>query len=438
MQVQKPLMLAQKVWSSLPKKPVAATLLLFALPTFGVVTAFGIAPDTSLDRIERRDVVEMLSLPDFSPAPAASEHFHYQDKVQRGDTVAAILARLNVRDSVAFDFLRRAPEARNLFQLRPGRTVQVCTSGDGDLIVLRYFFSAEKFLEVTRSGDQFHAEEKTYVSAPQLVFKSATIRSSLFAATDYAGIPDAIAMQIARIFSTDIDFHVDLRKGDRFSVVYEMHYEDGELVRPGRVLSAEFVNDGRSFDAFLFADEEGSESYYSHNGENRAKSFLRSPLEFSRVSSGFGSRFHPVFKNWRAHTGVDFAAPKGTRIWAAADGQVQSAGVKGGYGNYIEIRHSGGIVTLYAHLSGLAPGIKRGARIRQGQVIGFVGATGWATGPHLHYEFKIAGIHHNPMRVALPKATPLLERLKPAFQLAASQGGNQLELLRTGNFGRFE
>lgn len=438
MQVQKPLMLAQKVWSSVPKKPLAAALLLFALPTFGVVTAFGIAPDTSLDRIERREVVEMLSLPDFSTAPVASEHFRNQDKVQRGDTVAAILARLNVRDSVAFAFLRRAPEARNLFQLRPGRTVQVRTGGDGDLLVLRYFFSAEKFLEVTRSGDQFLAEEKAYVSAPQLVFKSATIKSSLFAATDYAGIPDAIAMQIARIFSTDIDFHVDLRKGDRFSVVYEMHYEKGELVRPGRVLSAEFLNGGRSFDAFLFADEEGSESYYSHDGQNRAKSFLRSPLEFSRVSSGFGSRFHPIFKNWRAHTGVDFAAPKGTRIWATADGQVESAGVKGGYGNCIEIRHSGGIVTLYAHLSGLAPGVKRGARIRQGQVIGFVGATGWATGPHLHYEFKIAGIHHNPMRVALPKATPLPERLKPAFQLAASQGGDQLELLRTGNFGRFE
>ena len=438
MQVQKPLMLAQKVWSSLPKRPLAAALLLFALPTFGVVTAFGIAPDTSLDRIERREVVEMLSLPDFSKAPVTNEYFRYQDKVQRGDTVAAILARLNVRDSVAFDFLRRAPEARNLFQLRPGRTVQVRTGGDGDLLVLRYFFSAEKFLEVTRSEDQFLAEEKAYVSEPQLVFKSATIKSSLFASTDYAGIPDAIAMQIARIFSTDIDFHVDLRKGDRFSVVYEMHYENGELVRPGRVLSAEFVNNGRSYDAFLFADEEGSESYYSRDGQNRAKSFLRSPLEFSRVSSGFGSRFHPIFKNWRAHTGVDFSAPKGTRIWATADGQVVAAGVKGGYGNYIEVRHSGGIVTLYAHLSGLAPGVKRGARIRQGQVIGFVGATGWATGPHLHYEFKIAGIHHNPMRVALPKAAPLPERLKPAFQLAAAQGGDQLELLRTGNFGRFE
>lgn len=438
MQVQKPLMLAQKVWFSLPKKPLAAVLLIFALPTFGVVTAFGIAPGTSLDRIERREVVEMLSLSDFSAAPVANQHFRYQDKVQRGDTVAAILARLNVRDSVAFDFLRHAPEARNLFQLRPGRTVQVRTNGDGDLFVLRYFFSAEKFLQVTRSGDQFLAEEKTYVSAPQLVFKSATIKSSLFAATDYAGIPDAIAMQIARIFSTDIDFHVDLRKGDRFSVVYEMHYEKGELVRPGRVVSAEFLNGGRSFDAFLFADEEGSESYYSHDGQNRAKSFLRSPLEFSRVSSGFGSRFHPIFKNWRAHTGADFAAPRGTRIWATADGRVESAGVKGGYGNYIEVRHSGGIVTLYAHLSGIAPGVKRGARIKQGQVIGFVGATGWATGPHLHYEFKIAGIHQNPMRVALPKATPLPERLKPAFQLAASQGGDQLELLRTGNFGRFE
>jgi murein DD-endopeptidase MepM/ murein hydrolase activator NlpD len=431
-------MLAQKVWSSLPKKPLAAALFLFAVPTFGVVTAFGIAPETSLDRIERREIIEALVLPDLNFGLATNESFHYQDKVQRGDTVAAILARLNVRDNVAFDFLRRAPEARNLFQLRPGRTVQVSASGDGELQELRYYFSAEKFLEITRSKEQFFAEEKNYASAPQLVFKSATIRSSLFAATDYAGIPDAIAMQIARIFSTDIDFHMDLRKGDRFSVVYEMNYENGELVRPGRVLAAEFFNDGRSFDAFVFTDEEGNESYYSHDGQNRAKSFLRSPLEFSRVSSGFGSRFHPIFNNWRAHTGADFSAPKGTRIWATADGQVESAGAKGGYGNYIEVRHSGAIVTLYAHLSGLAPGVRRGARVKQGQVIGFVGATGWATGPHLHYEFKIAGVHHNPMRVALPKAMPLPDHLKPAFQLAASRGGDQLELLRAGNFGRFE
>jgi murein DD-endopeptidase MepM/ murein hydrolase activator NlpD len=437
--VEKLLMVAQKLWSSAPKKPLAAIAVLFALPTFGIVTAFGIAPDTSLEKLERREVADALALPDFAAPAAETNHFQYQDRVQRGDSVAAILARLNVQDSRAFEFLKRDAVANSLFrQLRPGKTIQVQTNLAGELQQLRYYLSTDKYLEVVRSAEGFSATEKTYTASVQRVFKSASIRSSLFAATDGAGIPDAVAIQIARVFSTDIDFHVDLRRGDRFSVIYEMHYENGELIRPGEVLYAEFVNDGRTYEAFRFSDEEGGTSYYSRDGQNRAKSFLRSPLEFSRVSSGFGSRFHPIFKNWRAHTGVDFAAPKGTRIWATADGVVETAGVKGGYGNCIEVRHAGGITTLYGHLSGFAAGVKRGARVKQGDVIGFVGATGYATGPHLHYEFKISGIHQNPMRVALPKAEPLPARLKPAFESVAASGTEQLAQLRNTSFGRFE
>ena len=423
---------------ALPRKLLFAVAILFVLPTFSVVTAFGLAPDTQLEHIERRVVIEQLTLPDFGADARGTERFAFQDKVQRGDTVAAILSRLNVNDSAAFSFLRSEPDARILFQLRPGRTVQAHTNSEGELLGLRYLFSADKFLQVSRVGEQFVALEKNFNSAPQLVFKSASIRSSLFAASDSIGIPDAVTLQMVRIFSTDIDFHLDLRKGDQFSVVYEMHYEDGVLVRPGRVVSAEFLNAGRTFDAFLFADEDGSDSYYSRDGQNRAKSFLRSPLEFSRVSSGFGSRLHPIFKSWRAHTGVDFAAPKGTRILATADGQIEFAGLKGGYGNCIEVRHSGGITTLYAHLSGFAAGIKRGARLKQGDAIGYVGATGWATGPHLHYEFKSGGVHRDPLRVALPKATPLPDRLKSAFQQMATLSADQLGLLRTPTFARFE
>ena len=168
-------------------------------------------------------------------------------------------------------------------------------------------------------------------------------------ALQFDGIPDAIAMQIARVFATDIDFHTDLRKGDRVSVVYDMVYENGELIAPGKIIAAEFVNDGRAYQAVLFRDDEGDEAYYSLDGSNRAKAFLRSPVEFSRVSSRFGGRFHPIFKNWRAHTGVDFAAPRGTRVIASADGTVVSAGPRGGYGNAVEIRHGGGITTLYAN-----------------------------------------------------------------------------------------
>jgi murein DD-endopeptidase MepM/ murein hydrolase activator NlpD len=260
----------------------------------------------------------------------------------------------------------------------------------------------------------------------------------LFAATDSAGIPDAVAMQIARVFATDIDFHSDLRKGDHFTVVYEMLYDAGELIGPGRILAAEFVNDGRVHNAVLFSDGEGGETHFELDGSNRAKAFLRSPVEFSRVSSGFGNRFHPLLKNWRAHTGVDFAAPNGTRVLAAADGHVLSAGWRNGYGNAVEIKHGGAISTLYGHLSGYAGGIRAGTRVRQGDAIGYVGATGWATGPHLHYEFKVSGMHQDPMKVALPKASPVAPGLRAEFDAAARDASAKLDLVRTAQASRFE
>lgn len=368
-----------------------------------------------------------------------AEYLHRQDRVQRGDSVASLLNRLGVQDPAAFNLLRSNRDAAPLFrQLRPGRPIHVSTGIAGDLRNLRYFVAPDRMLEINRSGDGLIAVEKPYLEQIQRMHKSAEIRSSLFAATDDADIPDAIAMQIARIFSTDIDFHIDLRRGDRFSVVYEMVHAHGEVVRPGEVIYAEFINGGKSYEAFRFEDPEGNVSYYSRDGQNRAKSFLRSPLEFSRVSSGFGGRVHPIFKNWRAHTGVDFAAPKGTRIWSTADGTVDFAGVRGGYGNVVEIRHTGGITTLYAHLSGFAPGIRRGTRVRQGELIGFVGATGFATGPHLHYEFKVSGIHQDPMKVALPKADPLPAAHKRAFQVVASAGDENLVALRSARNAAFQ
>lgn len=364
--------------------------------------------------------------------------FHNSDRIQRGDTVATLLQRLNVDDQAAFNFMRTDKSARSIFQLRPGRTVQAVTDAEGTLKSFTYIYSPDQYLLVTRKGEGFAAQDLKVAATAQQVYKSGTIRSSLYGATDAAGIPDAIANQMARIFSTDIDFHIDLRKGDRFSVIYEMLYRDGEYLGPGRVLSAEFTNNGKSFEAYLFTDSDGIDGYYSAEGQNRAKSFLRSALAFSRVSSGFGGRFHPLLKNWRQHTGVDFAAPKGTPIWATADGTVEFAGVKGGYGNMIEIRHAGGITTLYGHMSGFAASVRRGTRVSQGQTIGYVGATGWATGPHLHYEFKVSGIHQDPLRVALPKAEPLAQKYIAAFKQSAARQGGQLALLRDATFGQFE
>jgi murein DD-endopeptidase MepM/ murein hydrolase activator NlpD len=440
-------MLAQKAlskpyfrfWRDEGRRVTIAVAILLALPAFGVLTAFGVASDTQLEKIERRTVEQVLALSEAEPVGSATERFQTSDRVLRGDTVAAILQRLDIDDPAAIKFLRTEKSARSLYtKLRPGRTIQAVTDAAGQLHLLRYYLSGENFLEVTRTDKGFAAAEHAIAVATTHHHKSGTIRSSLFAATDAAGIPDAIATQMARVFSTDIDFHIDLRKGDRFSVVYEQIHHRGEPLGSGRILSAEFTNGGKTFQAYLFTDENGADGYYSADGQNRAKSFLRSPLAFSRVSSGFGVRLHPIFKNWRQHTGVDFAAPRGTPIWSTADGMVEFAGVKGGYGNAIEIRHTSGITTLYAHLQGFASGVRKGMRVSQGQTIGFVGATGYATGPHLHYEFKIAGMHQNPLRVALPKAEPLEEKYLPAFKAVARLQGEQLALLREAQFGRFE
>jgi murein DD-endopeptidase MepM/ murein hydrolase activator NlpD len=396
--------------------------LLLSLPPLAVITAFGIAPGTEVEMADSRVVEQRLGELQLPGEPVQPERFAAQDRVLRGDTVAALLDRLGVRDPRALDFLRADATGRLLFrQLAPGRSLQAETDADGALLALRYMLGGSSLLEVMRTPNGFASKQRTVADEPRRFYKTATIRSSLFAATDAVGIPDAVAAQLTRIFATDIDFHSDLRKGDRVSVVYEMIYESGEPVAPGRILAAEFVNGGQVYEAILFKDENGEEAYYSPDGTNRAKSFMRSPLEFSRISSGFGSRLHPIFKNWRAHTGVDLAAPQGTRVLAPAEGQVTFAGKRGGYGNAIELRHGNGITTLYGHLSAFASGLRMGAHVRQGDVIGFVGMTGWATGPHLHYEFRIGGVYQDPMRVALPKAQPVSPQLRAQFTQVAAQ-----------------
>ena len=440
MSFEKADILAQHPAPLLPLRQLAFGLLLFVLPALGVVTAFGIAPGTVVDSLEHKTVVVDVPVPEFAPQEApVARTFVNQERVLRGDTVAGLFERLAIADERALAFLRADPVGRQIFrQLIPGRTLQAETDETGGLVSLRYYVGPGSVLEVTRSGDAYSARLRAAAASARAYYKSATIRSSLFAATDAAGIPDAIAMQIARVFATDIDFHLDLRKGDSFSVIYEMAYEGSELVAPGRILAAEFVNQGRTYTAVLFPDEDGNDAYFELDGTSRAKAFLRSPVEFSRVSSGFGGRFHPIFRNWRAHTGVDFAAPKGTRVLAAADGHVIFAGWRNGYGNTVELRHGGGITTLYGHLSGFAGGVRTGARVRQGDPVAFVGATGWATGPHLHYEFKIAGVHQDPMKVALPKATPVPVRLKARFDSEASEAGARIAMVRGNSSLRFE
>jgi murein DD-endopeptidase MepM/ murein hydrolase activator NlpD len=263
--------------------------------------------------------------------------------------------------------------------------------------------------------------------------KSGEIRSSLFAATDAIGLPDSIATQMADIFGGDIDFHRDLRRGDRFSVVYEMLFNQGQPVRTGRILATEFANNGKTFRAVWFESKDG-QGYYTAEGKNIRKAFLRSPLEFSRVTSGFShSRFHPIHQTWRAHKGVDYGAPVGTRIKATGDGIVEFVGKQGGYGNLVVIRHHGRYTTHYGHLNGFAAGIRKGQRVSQGDIIGYVGKTGWATGPHLHYEFRINDVHQNPLAVALPSAPPLAPQQMAEFKHHANPLAYRLDRIRGMN-----
>ena len=327
-----------------------------------------------------------------------------------------MLARLGVQDTAAQNFLTNDSRARPLYQLRPGKSVRVNTDGDGRLIALRYLAQGGELLDVGRSGDAFVARSGEPQLQARLELRAGEFRSSLFAASDAVCLPDAITMQLAEVFSGDIDFHHDLRRGDRFTVVYEVRELDGAVVGAGRIVAAEFVNKGHSFQAFRWGADGGGDAYYTADGKSLRKAFLRSPLEFTRITSGFSlARFHPFLQTWRAHKGVDFAAPMGTPVRASGDGKVVFAGRQNGYGNVVALQHGASLSTLYAHLSRFAAAVRSGARVTQGEVIGYVGQTGWATGPHLHYEFRVNNEQRNPLTVALPDALPVPASEKPAY-----------------------
>ncbi|MCB5185650.1 peptidoglycan DD-metalloendopeptidase family protein [Methylobacillus gramineus] len=410
-------------------------LAISSLPLFGIITAFGIAPQTSTQDIAISTIVEQIELPEFT-TPLVSDNLDSQnywqaDQVRRDDTLASLMARLNVQNTEALDFLRHNPEASALAsQLRPGRSIQAQVNESGELLKLQYQLSATSTLTIERTDSGYQAKTGEPVLEIHSVLKTAEIRSSLFAATDAADIPDSIAIQIAEIFSSDIDFHSDLRKGDRFVVIYEAKYDNGTLVNTGQVLAAEFTNQGKTYKAVMYRNPEGKVAYYTPEGKSLHKSFLRSPLEFTRISSGFTmGRFHPILQRMRAHKGVDLAAPIGTRIKAPADGVVSFVGVKGGYGNVVYLQHASGVSTVYGHLSRFTPGLRSGMKVSQGDIIGFVGMSGMATGPHLHYEFLLNGVHRDPLKVALPAAVPIAPQYKADFFTHSESLSAQLRLL---------
>ncbi|MBA3776110.1 MAG: peptidoglycan DD-metalloendopeptidase family protein [Betaproteobacteria bacterium] len=374
---------------------------------FSGVAAFGLAPDTVLETVPTRTIVRELALPALADR-APTEPFWREERVQRGDTIGSLLARAGASDPFALAFLRTAAAARPLYRLRPGRPVHVAIDEDGELVSLRFRSDNGEHLRIERTDQGFAAAQISVDEQVRTTLKSGEIRTSLFAAADAAGIPDAITLALADIFGGDIDFYLDVQRGDRFSVLYETRYVDGEPVGTGRVIAAEFANRGRLLRTFFWRNPAGDEGYFAEDGMNTRKAFLRSPMELSRITSGFSlARQHPIFNDWRAHRGIDYAAPTGSPVRATADGVVTFAGVQGGYGNVVFLRHHGSFSTVYAHLSRFAPELRNGTRVRQGETIGFVGMTGWATGPHLHYEFRIAQEPRDPLTIALPTALPI-------------------------------
>jgi len=432
----RPPILAEKVFSSSRHR---AWALLAAVPLFGVAAAFGIAPDTETRPLELRTVIESIQI----PSPEAIDDgnvFVREERVMRGDTVSAMLSRLDIRDPSAIAFIRNDRGMRPLHQLAPGRAVRAKTDIDGDLHWLEYATGQGSVLRLERGeGDAFVVSEQALELERRIEMKSGEIRSSLFAATDAANLPDAVATQMADIFSSDIDFHRDLRRGDTFTVVYESFHHKGERVRVGRVLAAEFLNGRRVFQGVWFETEPGQGGYYTPGGLSLRRAFLRSPLEFTRISSGFShARYHPVLHTVRAHRGIDYAAPIGTPIKAVANGTVDFVGRQGGYGNVVILSHPNNVTTVYGHMHGFAASLRRGSRVNQGDVIGTVGMTGMTTGPHLHFEFRIAGVHMDPLKVAMPEASPITNALRPAFEQTTAQYSEKLRILRGSNLARLE
>lgn len=388
----------------------------FSFPVLGAVVAIaGSVQNSPVDSaLSNPDVVvEAVELNLADQGVYTFDPLVAEERIRRGDTLVGLLERMGVNTAGLATFLGQDKTARSLVNLRAGRVLTVQQTADGDLQWLRYKSGidedSQESILIQKHNGQFVAKLESVNFEKQIVFRSGRIESSLFAAADKAGLPDSVAIQLTEIFGSDIDFHRELQKGDEFKVVYEDLTLEGRSARSGRVLAVEFVNNNKPYKAYWFAPSGNRNAgYYNEEGRSLKKSFLRSPLAFSRISSGFTPRrFHPIQQRWKAHNGVDYAAPTGTPIMATASGTVKFSGWQNGYGNFVEIQHHSGYSTAYAHLSRFGKGVKVGQKVEQGDVIGYVGATGWATGPHLHYEFRVNRVPKNPLSITVAQAEPL-------------------------------
>ncbi len=405
-------------------------LKLLGLGVFGAIGAFGAlslyqlstdvtsSPKTVVLNQPKVPVVNVIELPQriieqeavSAPLEPISQLHWSNLEVKSGDSLTTLFRDAKILPAELSAALNIGEHSRYLKRIYPGQQIKILRDDDGRLHAIEQQIDEFKSLQIERKNNKFVS---TLIEAPienKIAFGQAIIQDSLFLDGKRANLEDKLIMELADIFAYDIDFSLDIRPEDSFKVLFEEKYVDGKKIGVGPILSAEFINQGKSYQAVRFTDDNGNSSYYTPNGKSLKKAFIRSPVKYTRISSHFNlKRKHPVLHKIRAHKGVDYAAPRGTPIQASGDGKVIFAGHKGGYGNTVIIEHGPKYTTLYAHMHKFAKNIKTGSRVKQGQKIGSVGSSGLATGPHLHYEFRINGSHRNPLTVALPQSNDIIK-----------------------------
>ena len=427
-----------------PKHVTAALAVVLLGGGGGAFAVANLGPDAS--NLPVRMLVETLETPNLDQQVAALEQktlkLYRNDITRSTDTAESLLRRLGLVDSVAADFIRKTPEVRQALLNRSGRNLSVEANEQQQLLTLttRWLKSDNdsqfQRMVITRNdNNQFSVRTDSAPLTASVRMTGGTVASSLYAASDEARLPDSVTRQLADVFSGQIDFHRALRKGAVFSVVYETLEAEGEPLRAGRLLSAEITNDKKTYDAVWFQEPGQKGAYYTMSGDSLRRAFLASPMPYSRRTSGFGMREHPILQTMRAHMGVDYAAPVGTQVISVADGVVAESGFQGAYGNKVVIQHNANQSTAYAHLSRIS--VRKGQTVKQGEIVGAVGSTGLSTGPHLHFEFRINGRHVDPLTLAQQgSAEPISAALRPQFNQRAEFARSQLMAaaqMRQGN-----
>lgn len=392
-----------------------------------------VEPSADSPLITEAEVAEAVESAQASvPTPIETQQW-IEHNVAKGESLARIFADQSLSAGLLHRIVNSGPDGEKLARIRPGQQLRFLFDGDHELQRIELHRNRVESLRIAITDDTIKFEEISKNVDKRVASAAGVIESSLFVDGQAAGMSDGQIMEMAEIFGWDIDFALEIRSGDQFRVLYEEHYLDGEKLRDGPILAAEFTNRGTVYRAVRYEDNNGEVGYYDDNGASKRRAFIRTPIKFARVSSRYNPRrWHPVLKRWRSHKGVDYAAPRGTPIRATGDGRIVFRGTKSGYGKTVIIEHAGRYTTLYAHMKRFSKRSARGKRVKQGQVIGYVGSTGLATGPHLHYEFRVGGKHRDPLRVKLPKSLKLAKSELPNFRSKTSPLLTQLAAIPAG------